>query len=168
MLFYWTNFHLKQDECDELKDRFQMLIIIGIVKSIVAWFIIMIIGINLLGFVVRGLLWLPPSIEPFEGTEFGNKLKKEVLITPLQNFIMTLTAFVFTLAWLFALYHFWNVGLVAAAVIIMLSRFPDLLWEIKHGVKVTKNRGPRFSNLFAFEFLLSFPLTWYSLCKWPS
>lgn len=145
----------------------QMVIIIGIIKTIVAWFIIMIIGINLLGYVVRGLLWSLPPIEPFEGTEFGDKLKQEVLITPTQNFVMTLVAFVFTVAWLFALYHFWNIGLVAAAGIIMISRLPDLLWEIKHGVKVTKNREPRLSNLFAFEFLLSLPLTWYSLCKWP-
>ena len=143
-----------------------MIVVIGIAKTIVAWFIIMLISVNLLGYVVRGLLWSPPSIEPFEGTELED-IAKQSQITPKANFVMTLVAFVFTFAWFFVLYHFWNIGLVAAAGIIMLSRLPDLLWEIKHGVKVTKNRGPKLGYLFALEFLLSFPLIWYSLCKWP-
>ena len=144
-----------------------MIVVIGIVKTIVAWLIMKLIGINLLGYVVRGLLWSPTSMEEeVAKIEFKDMPNREPM-TPTFNFAITLVAFVFTVAYFFALYHFWNIGLVAAAGLMMFSRLPDLLWEIKHGVKVTKNTGPKIGYLCAMEFLLSLPLTWYSLCKWP-
>ncbi len=144
-----------------------MIVVIGIVKTIVAWFIIMLISVNLLGYVVRGLLWSPTSMEEDVAKIVFKDMPNREPMTPTFNFVITLVAFVFTGAYFFALYHFWNIGLVAAAGLIMLSRLPDLLWEIKNGVKVTKNRGPKLSCLFALELFLSFPLIWYSLCKWP-
>jgi len=144
-----------------------MIVVIGIVKTIVAWFIIMLISVNLLGYVVRGLLWSPTSMEEEVAKIVFKDMPNREPMTPTFNFVITLVAFVFTGAYFFILYHFWNIGLVAAAGIIMLTRLPDLLWEIKHGVKVTKYRGPKLGHLFALEFLLSFPLIWYSLCKWP-
>ncbi|MFA5240481.1 MAG: hypothetical protein WC476_12345 [Phycisphaerae bacterium] len=145
-----------------------MIVVIGIVKTIVAWFIIMLISVNLLGYVVRGLLWSPTSMEEKVAKIVFRDVPNREPMTPIYNFVITLVAFVLTATWFFALYHFWNIGLVAAAGLIMLSRLPDLLWEIKHGVKVTKNTGPKYGNLLcALEILLSFPLIWYSLCKWP-
>ena len=144
-----------------------MIVVIGIVKTIVAWFIIMLISVNLLGYVVRGLLWSPTSMEEDVAKIVFKDMPNREPMTPTFNFGITLIAIVFTGAYFFILYHFWNIGLVAAAGLIMLSRLPDLLWEIKHGIKVTKNRGPKLGYLFALEFLLSFPLIWYSLCKWP-
>jgi len=52
----------------------------------------------------------------------------------------------------------------------MLARLPDLLWEIKTGVKVTKGNKPEgvgytLSGLLPF---LSLPLIWYSLYQWPA
>ena len=144
-----------------------MIVVIGIVKTIVAWFIIMLISVNLLGYVVRGLLWSPTSMEEKVAKIVFKDMPNREPMTPTFNFVITLVAFVFTVAYFFALYHFWNIGLLAAAGIIMLSRLPDLLWEIKNGVKVTRTIGPKSGYLFALEFLLSFPLIWYSLCKWP-
>jgi len=144
-----------------------MIIVIGIIKTIVAWLIMQLIGINLLGYVVRGLLWSPTSMEEKVTKIVFKDMPNWEPMTPTFNFVITLVAFVFTVAYFFALYHFWNIGLVAAAVLMMFSRLPDLLWEIKHGVKVTKHTGPKIGYLCAMEVLLSLPLTWYSLCKWP-
>jgi hypothetical protein len=144
-----------------------MIVVIGIVKTIVAWFIIMLISVNLLGYVVRGLLWSPPSTDEIDNAVLGELVKQKLIMTHNENCILTWVAIVFTGAYFFILYHFWNIGLVAAAGLIMFSRLPDLLWEIKNGVKVTRTRGPKLGYLFALEFLLSFPLIWYSLCKWP-
>ena len=144
-----------------------MVIVIGIIKTIVAWLIMKLIGIKLLGYVVRGLLWSPTSMEEEVAKIVFKDMPNREPMTPTFNFVMTLVAFVFTVAWFFALYHFWNIGLAAAAGIIMLSRLPDLLWEIKHGVKVTKNTGPSSGYLFGLVTLLSYALIWYSLCKWP-
>ena len=137
-----------------------MIVVIGIVKTIVAWFIIMLISVNLLGYVVRGLLWSPTSMEEEVAKIVFKDMPNREPMTPTFNFVMTLVAFVFTVAWFFALYHFWNIGLAAAAGIIMLSRLPDLLWEIKHGVKVTKNTGPSSGYLFGLVTLLSYALIW--------
>ncbi len=144
-----------------------MIVVIGIVKTIVAWFIIMLISVNLLGYVVRGLLWSPTSMEEEVAKIVFKDMPNREPMTPTFNFVITLVAIVFTGAFFLILYHFWNIGLVAAAGLIMLSRLPDLLWEIKNGVKVTRTIGPKLGYLFALEFLLSFPLIWYSLCKWP-
>jgi len=144
-----------------------MIVVIGIAKTIVAWFIIMLISVNLLGYVVRGLLWSPTSMEEKVAKIVFKDMPNREPMTPTFNFVITLVAIVFTGAYFFILYHFWNIGLVAAAGIIMFSRLPDLLWEIKNGVKVTRTIGPKLGYLFALEFLLSFPLIWYSLCKWP-
>ncbi len=145
-----------------------MVIIIGIIKAIVAWFIIMYISINLLGFVVRGLLWSPTSMEEKVAEIVFRDVPNRKPMTHASNFVITLIAFVLTAIWFFTLCYFWNIGLVAAACIIMLTRLPDLLWEIKHGVKVTKTTGPKCGNLLiALDVFLSIPLIWYSLNKWP-
>ena len=144
-----------------------MVIVIGIIKAIVAWLIMELIGINLLGYVVRGLLWSPTSMEEEVAKIVFKDMPNREPMTPTFNFVITLVAFVFTVAFFFAQYNFWNICVVAAAGVIMLYRLPDLLWEIKHGVKVTKNTGPKIGCLCAMEFLLSIPLIWYSLCKWP-
>ncbi len=144
-----------------------MIVVIGLVKTIAAWLTMKIIGINLLGYVVRGLLWSPTSMEEEVAEIVFKDMPNREPMTPTFNFAITLVSFVFTVAYFFALYHFWNIGLVAAAGIIMLSRLPDLLWEIKNGVKVTKTTGPKLGSLFAMEFLISIPLVWYSLNYWP-
>ena len=143
-------------------------IVISIIVSLVAWFIIMLISVNLLGYVVRGLLWSPTSMEEKVAEIVFKDIPDREPMTPIFNFVITLVAFVFTVAYFFVLYHFWNIGLVIASGIIMLSRLPDLLWEIKNGVKVTRNTGPKLSSLLAMEFLITIPLVWYSLYKWPS
>jgi hypothetical protein len=151
----------------EIEGRFQMVIIIGIIKTILACFILTYISVNLLGYVVRGLLWSPPSTDEIDKAVLEEIAKQKLIMTHKENFILTWIPIVFTGVYFFILYHFWNLGLVAAAGIIMLSRLPDLLWEIKHGVKVTKNTGPSSGYLFGLVTLFSYVLIWYSLCKWP-
>ena len=54
----------------------------------------------------------------------------------------------------------------------MVSRLPDLFWDIQtgrlSGEKVSKAGMPMGAvQIVAFLLvLLSLPLTWYSLCKW--
>jgi hypothetical protein len=36
---------------------------IGVLKAVIAWITLMLVGTNLIGFVVRGLLWIPPHID---------------------------------------------------------------------------------------------------------
>ena len=66
-----------------------MVIVIGIIKTLVAWVILMIIGTNLLGYVVRGLLWSPTCMEEKLAKIAYPELKR---MTPTKNFVITLVA----------------------------------------------------------------------------
>ena len=138
-----------------------------IIKALFAWLIMMLIGTNLIGYVVRGLLWSPPSFENNTGRvrEF---LENESQRLSKANVMMTLFGLVLTASYFFALYFFWNVGLVVSAGLLMVSRLPDLLWEIRTGNKITKANRPKGVVYIMGIVLdwLSLPITWYSLCKW--
>jgi hypothetical protein len=48
---------------------------------------------------------------------------------------MTLLSITFIIAYFYALFHLWNIGLAITAGIIMACRLPDLFWEIRYGKK---------------------------------
>jgi hypothetical protein len=134
-----------------------------IIKAILAWIILLVIGQTLVGLVTRGFFWSPPSIDaPTDCVR--ELLEHESKRLSIANIAMTLLSLVLTAAFFFVLYYFWNVGLVVSAGLIMLSRLPDLLWEIQTGIKgMPKGVVYIVANLMLW---LSLPLIWYSLCKW--
>jgi hypothetical protein len=123
-----------------------------VIKLILAWFILLYIGTNLVGYVVRNFLsWSSPVIdlrEPFKKM-FTHELRRERALD-------------------IAIYHFWNVGLAVSAGLVMVGRLPNLLWEIRTGTKISTANYPKgaVSVMSIVLILLSLPLTWYSLCKW--
>ena len=140
-----------------------------ILKAIAAWVIMLLVGTNLIGLIVRGLFWSPPSIE---GTtdRVREVLHRESSRMSLANSAMTFSGVFVTAAYLFALFHFWNAGLALAAGAIMVSRLPDLMWEIRAGRKPTRNDRPKGPVYFLASTFLwaSLVLVWYSLCQWKS
>ena len=84
------------------------VLIISMVMALVGWVVLMLVGTNLVGFVVRGLFpkW--------------------------ANTGANILGAVLGLFFLYLLFHFWNIGVVIAAVMLMAARIPDLLWEIRH------------------------------------
>ena len=88
---------------------------------------------NLLGIVVRGMVQ--------SKDEFGNNIRED--ITERKSIILTLIFTVITLATLYALYYFWNIGIVGAAILLMISRLPDLIYEIKTNQKLTLKNMPK-------------------------
>lgn len=138
-----------------------------VLKAAFAWLVLTLVGINLIGYVVRG--FFPPALP----TDTSEGRLKELLASEARRFhaannVMTLVGIVLTAAYLFALYRYWNVALAIAAVLVMVSRLPDLLWEIKTGTKVTQENAPQSVIYYVGQllWLLALPLTWYSLCGW--
>ena len=138
--------------------------IICILKSILAWGIILLASANLLGSVVRGLCWSRPSFDREVSDRLNRVLDSECRRMVVSNAIMTLLAIGAAAGFLYALFHFWNIGLVLAATMMMLGRLPDLLYEIETGKKLLP-KG-LLSTLATLLFWFALPLTWYSLCKW--
>jgi len=135
-----------------------MMIII--IKAIIGWLILMTVGSNLIGLIVRSMA------EPVLGNDvddpFLNRMKSKHKRTGI--FFAILFSLV-SILYFYLLYHYWNIGVVIAAAMVMFSRIPDLLFEMKTGKKITfvtmpKNPIDYFTTVIQWVAL---PLLWYSL-----
>jgi Flp pilus assembly protein TadB len=126
--------------------------IINVLLSIVFYFILIYLSVNLLGFFVRGFFSNPEfnKLES-EGSDF---VKNEIKKSKSADKWINVVALVLIIAYLYLLFHFWNIGVMAVAIILMATRLPDLLWEIKHGRKIDKS-APK--NVLSYITTL---LTW--------
>lgn len=136
-----------------------MTILICVLKSILGYFILMLIGTNLLGIIVRGIV---PS---YKKDELGNIQLAED-INSKAGISITIISSLLLILYIYVLYHYWNIGIAIAGVLLIISRLPDLLYEMKTGEKISlKNMRKRpidiVCNLLAW---ISLPLIWYSLC----
>ncbi|MEW6617055.1 MAG: hypothetical protein AB1333_01390 [Patescibacteria group bacterium] len=142
--------------------------IIHILISIAFYFVLVYLSVNLLGLLVRGL-FSDPELNKIksEGDEFiKNQIKESQRANRRANFF-SLTLIV---VYLYLLFHFWNIGVMAVALVIMILRIPDLLWEIKNyngklsytkaGLLLPKST---LSTIIGLSFLLELPVLYYFL-----
>lgn len=119
----------------------------------------MFVGTNLLGMIVRGIR--PTNVKDSEGN-----------LTPIENIssntsiVMTIIFIAISFLYFFALFHYWNIGILSAGLILMFTRLPDLLFEMKTGSKINSKNIPKrpidiLCNILSW---LALPLVWYSLC----
>ena len=127
-----------------------------ILITIVFYFVLMLVSTNLLGLFVRGL-FVNPEIEKLK-TESHEFIKQEIKKYERAGKWVNVTAFLLIIVYLYLTFYFWNIGVTAVAVILMLARLPDLLWEIKTGKKVAIYSMPKNT----FSFITTF-LTWASI-----
>jgi hypothetical protein len=142
--------------------------ILCILKSVVAYVILMFVGTNLLGFLVRGFWELLPSIDA-PPKRLAEIFARETRRMRIGNFVTKFFFFLLTFAYLIALFYFFEIGVVLAACLVMASRLPDLLWEIRTGAGVTRQNAPRGVPYTVAGILgwVALPLLWYSLCMQP-
>lgn len=128
---------------------------IEILLTLIFYFIITFLSVNLLGLFVRGLFTNSEILRlKKEGTEFiKNEINKSERIEKRINLMM----FILILIYLFVLFYFWNIGVSLTAIILMVSRLPDLLWEIKNGKKITINEARKLPK--DLNYYISFTLT---------
>lgn len=138
---------------------------ICLVKAVGAWAVILYLSINLIGFVVRGFFVVKPEFADLDGRArdfLEHEAKKRVI----AEHATTLTSIVAVIGFIGALAYYWNITLASVSIILMASRLPDLLWEIKNGKKITKSDGPKnaASYIGISIMFLCLPLTWFALC----
>lgn len=139
-----------------------------ILKTIFAWAVLVLVGINLLGLVVRGLLWAPPSIPTGVSDRLTDLLDRETKRLRLTNVFITMVPVALTIGLFVALVYFWNIGLALAAAMIFVGRLPDLFFELRTGTKINRPNAPMSTtHIIGFLIMLAaLPLVWYSLCLW--
>jgi len=137
--------------------------IIQILQTVGFFLIIMFLSANLLGLLVRGL-FSNPELEKLEqeGSDF---IRDEVKKSRRADKMLNITALILIILYFYALFHFWNLGVLAVALIIMAGRLPDLLWEIKNGRKVNPNLMKKDLMYYVTSFLpwVGLPLLYFSL-----
>jgi hypothetical protein len=112
-----------------------------------------------MGTVVRGLI--PGYWKDKDGTLF---MRED--ISSFKSILTTLIFFFLGLIYIYLLYHYFNIWLVTAALILTITSLPDILFELKTGEKVNmKNMPKRTIDIFlSIISWLVLPLIWYALC----
>ncbi len=113
------------------------MIIVHILISIVFYFVLMWLSVNLLGLLVRGL-FTNPELDKLEAETKHDFIKKEIEKSKRADKWLNLIAFLGIIIYLYATFHFWNIGVTVVAIMLMLVRLPDLLWEIKTGQELNR------------------------------
>jgi len=135
-----------------------------IIKSIFLWLSSLLVVQTLVGMIIRGLIWSPPD---FEGasTRVYKMLQRESRKSSFANITMNVLSIIFVAAFFYALYHFFNIGIVLSIGLLLVSCLPDMLWKIRTGSteNMPKNVFYISANLLT---LISLPLTWFFLCKY--
>ena len=80
--------------------------------------------------------------------------------------VTSLFAFL-ALVYFYVLLHFWNIGVGAAAAMLMAGRLPDLLFEIRTGEKIGRQNMPTGSRYFLSTALIwaALLILWQALCR---
>ena len=130
-----------------------------ILKTLVCYFIFIAIGTNIVGTIFRGL------IPGYREDEHGNLFMREYISSG-KSILTTLIFISLSLIYFYLLYHYFNIWVVVAALILALTTLPDILFELKTGEMVNiKNMPKRKIDIF-FSIIswLVLPLIWYALC----
>ena len=135
-----------------------------VIKAVIAWVVLMLIGTNLVGMVVRGLVEGSP-VREFEKSPIP-LIREEATWCRRTNTGMTIFFAVLTILYLYLLLRAWNIGVLIAAAMLMASRIPDLLWEIRNRKRVTREEGPKGIVAVSSTLLMwaALPVLWLALC----
>lgn len=136
-----------------------MIILICLLKTIIGYFILLFAGTNLLGLIVRGII--PTYVKDVDGD-----LRALPNISSSKNLLITIAFSTILIVYFFFLYYYWNLGILSAGLILMFTRLPDLLFEMKTGQKINSKIMPQepiylFCNILGWLML---PLIYFSLC----
>ena len=113
----------------------------------------LLIGMNFCGFIVRGFFVRAPDL-----TDADDKIKeivdREMTKRAIAGTVISLIFIVGAFFYLRAVYRHWNIWMMFAAAIPMITRAPDLLWEIRLGRKPTSEDRRPAKALHVFIFLV--------------
>src|SRR3989338_8338360 len=104
-----------------------------LIIAFLGWLALMYVSVNLIGMLVRGLVLVSEMKKVLAKSSPAFRKVADEFYKPSEEKRTNIAALIFIIVFLGVLYYFWNVGVVIAAVLIMVARVPDLLWEMKHG-----------------------------------
>jgi len=123
------------------------------------------VTINLTGMVVRGF-FRNSTLEKLKRDEKTLSFIKDEIgrYNKFQD-LGTIVFVVISIMFLALIYHYFNVQAMIAILLLVASRIPDLVWEIKSGRKTTLHDGAK-GGLYTFTgylTLVAIPFLWWSI-----
>lgn len=136
-----------------------MGIVVEILITLASWLAIMFVSTNLTGLIVR------ESANNRELNEIASASKILAQEVKQSQRTTRIVGAVLIVTFLGILGYFWNAALMAAGLLLILSRVPDLIWELKSGSALERGniRKPQLSLLSALLAWSSLPVVWYSI-----
>lgn len=136
-----------------------MGIVVEILITLASWLAIMFVSTNLAGLIVR------ESANNRELNEIASASKILAQEVKQSQRTTRIVGAVLIVTFLGILGYFWNAALMAAGLLLILSRVPDLIWELKSGSALERGniRKPQLSLLSALLAWCSLPVVWYSI-----
>jgi hypothetical protein len=138
-------------------------------KAVIVWGVLAYLSINLIGSVVRGLVHQDLPRED----EFESEVARDMVRGARHSDnVLTVFSVVLAVGYLYLLHHWWNAAVAVGALVIMLTRVPSLLFEIRMGLSCSA-QARRLSydmmpsgivkGLCTAVWWLSLPLVWWGL-----
>jgi hypothetical protein len=133
-----------------------MTVVFALGKCLLAYFGIMLVTTNLLGFFVRSLF--PPTEK---GSLFGYGFYKSYSSV---NYLLAVIVVILYSVFVYFLYRFFDSLVTISALLLTLARLPDLLWEMRNGARINKQNMPKrlVDYLFIWLYWIPLPLLFYS------
>ncbi len=124
-------------------------------KTILAYIILMLLGTNLLGMSIRGL------VTSYKKNEQGG-LGVVENVRSTTSILMTTVFILITVVYYYILYTNWNLFMVLAAAMLMFSGLPDVLFEMRTGESVSKQNMPKrpIDIICSIIYWLALPVVW--------
>jgi hypothetical protein len=122
----------------------------SLVLGAIAWFVLMLVGTNLIGIFVRSFAFAHLHGEQSTAAVPSRHASAFLGLTLIVGFLLLLTRFL-------------GPWFAIAAVMLMLGRVPDLIWEIENGKKITLRdiRRTKFSYAITVLSWLALPVSCY-------
>ena len=142
-----------------------MQLIPSIGLSIIGYFVLMYITTNLTGMIVRGFFRNVELEELKKDEKTHSFIKQEIKKSDRADVGITIFFTIIGALFLYLLYRYSNIWAVVAALLLIFSRLPDLLWEIRNGRKVTVHDRPKGGLYLITDItiLIALPVLWWSL-----
>ncbi len=142
----------------------QLLSSIGL--SIIGYLPFMYITTNLTGMVVRGFFCQDTDFEDFLIKGKPRPFTKmRISMGDRGDKFTTILFSIITILFLYLLCHYLNIWATVAALLLIFSRTPDLIWEIRNGKKVSANERPKGGLYLITDITIwaALPVLWWSL-----
>jgi hypothetical protein len=126
----------------------------SILATMIGYVTLLLIGVSLSGIIVDGVIQPDSKYREDEG-----------IFSKPKSIAVTVVFSVITIAYFYALYSFWNAGIGLSALMLMVSRVPNLIFESKTGHKGNLRTTPKKPVDIICSILgwLALPVLWYSL-----